>query len=226
MTTQFRSDGPGLSLAPILDELAEAVRVLCADVAAGTVGTSEARDMVSRWMMQWRDYYGRFPLRWHAMGAASSARRCGVTLTPDGWRWRTYYGNGSIRDEGHEATEMAARAAADRNMGVSSPAPSVPEPAPLPLGEPITPALVAWLSARGLTRAGELVTARDAYGRAKYGQPLRLDDGRDAVEDCRQELGDALQYAYRALRRGDDTRELMALAQALVRLLAEGVGRG
>ena len=103
--------------------------------------------------------------------------------------------------------------------------PSRPEPPPIPSGEPITPALVAWLTTRGLTRAAELVVARDAYGRAKYGQPLRLDDGRDAVEDCRQELGDALQYAYRALRRGDDTRELMALAQALVRLLAEGVGR-
>ena len=104
--------------------------------------------------------------------------------------------------------------------------PSRPEPPPIPAGEPITPALVAWLTARGLTRAAELVVARDAYGRAKYGQPLRLDDGRDAVEDCRQELGDALQYAYRALRRGDDTRELMALAQGLVRLLAEGVSRG
>ena len=104
--------------------------------------------------------------------------------------------------------------------------PSTPEPPPIPAGEPITPALVAWLTARGLTRAAELVVARDAYGRAKYGQPLRLDDGRDAVEDCRQELGDALQYAYRALRRGDDTRELIALAQALVRLLAEGVSHG
>ena len=119
MTTQSRSDGPGLTIEPIIDELAEAVRVLCADVASGDVAVSEARDMVSRWMLQWREYYGRFPQRWHAMGSASSARRCGVTLTVEGWRWRTYHGNGSIRGEGVEASELAARAAADKDMGVS-----------------------------------------------------------------------------------------------------------
>lgn len=224
MTTQSRSEP--IAIEPAVAELAEAVRLLVADVAAGDVEASAARAAIAGWVRQWRDLTGReYPLRWHTQGADAVAKGASV-MRSDGWRWRTYYRCGAIRGEGVEATEQAARAAADYDLGVSEPDPSTPEPAPLPMGEPITPALVAWLTTRGLTRAAELVTARDAYGRAKYGQPLRLDDGRDAVEDCRQELGDALQYAYRALRRGDDTRELMALAQALVRLLAEGVGRG
>ena len=215
-----------IAIEPAVTELAEAVRLLVDDVASGAVETSAARAVIAGWVRQWRDLTGRkYPLRWHTQGTDAVAPGASV-MRRDGWRWRTYYRCGAIRGEGVEATEMAARAAADYDLGVSKPAPSIPEPAPLPMGEPITPALVTWLGARGLTRAADLVTARDAYGRAKYGQPLRLDDGRDAVEDCRQELGDALQYAYRALRRGDDVRELMALAQALVRLLAEGVGRG
>ena len=220
MTTQSRSEP---SIHPAVTELTEAMRQLAVDVAAGEVSAIDARAMIGRWVNHWRTVTGRdYPTRWHACATHAAAKGASAKLCPDGWRWRTYTADGAVRGEGVEPTEEAACAAADADMGLAS----VPEPAPLPLGEPITPALVTWLSARGLTRAGELVTARDAYGRAKYGQPLRLDDGRDAVEDCRQELGDALQYAYRALRRGDDTRELMALAQALVRLLAEGVGCG
>lgn len=39
-----------------------------------------------------------------------------------------------------------------------------------------------------------LIHQRDNFGRAKYGQPLMSEDGRNGVEDAKQELGDLLQY--------------------------------
>ena len=79
---------------------------------------------------------------------------------------------------------------------------STPEPAPVHGGFEITPALKLWIEqtvkdpqARQLALA--LVNERDLFGRQKYGQSLMSDDGRDSFEDLIQELGDALQYAFK-----------------------------
>lgn len=47
----------------------------------------------------------------------------------------------------------------------------------------------------------ELIRERDAMGRAKYGVPLRVWDGRDAITDPLQEALDLLVYLQRALMR-------------------------
>lgn len=98
------------------------------------------------------------------------------------------------------------------------PAPSIPEPAPVAGGEPVTPRVLAWLATQAVnvgedavSSAVALVLARDAYGRAKYGQGLCMGDGRDTVEDLRQELGDALQYGIKARAEGVEGERLEEL---------------
>lgn len=117
MTTQSRSE---LSLEPALAELCEMTRLLLVDVASGTLPAHDARAMVSRWALDWRATTGRpFPLRWHTQGSHSAARRASVTMTREGWRWRTYHHGGSLRAEGMAPTEEAAKVAADLDLGVS-----------------------------------------------------------------------------------------------------------
>lgn len=81
------------------------------------------------------------------------------------------------------------------------------QPPPVERGRPVTPELLAWL--RKTRAAGDateevcaLVEARDAFGRAKYGQPLFHDDGRDVSADFGQEGADGLQYGMAAKMRG------------------------
>jgi hypothetical protein len=88
---------------------------------------------------------------------------------------------------------------------------SVPEPPPLPHGLVIPDRLISLLqdlqraeiegsvehkqqTAFYLAELEQLIRDRDAFGRAKYGQPLMSEDGRNGVEDCKQEIGDMLQY--------------------------------
>ena len=59
-----------------------------------------------------------------------------------------------------------------------------------------------------------LMRERDAMGRAKYGVPLRVWDGRDAVADALQEALDLVVYLQRAAMRcadADDARALMLM---------------
>ena len=75
-----------------------------------------------------------------------------------------------------------------------------PEAPPIARGEIVPDALCKRisehprLSADGKERLICLVRERDAFGRAKYGQPLMSEDGRNGVVDARQELGDLVQY--------------------------------
>ncbi len=64
-----------------------------------------------------------------------------------------------------------------------------------------------------------MVLARDAFGRAKYGQPLMTGDGRDGVEDALQELGDAAQYIFKAAATGQDVEPLREHVRALGALI-------
>jgi hypothetical protein len=77
---------------------------------------------------------------------------------------------------------------------------SVPEPPPQPRGVIVPNELIEYMVYNGGTEWEDLcilVVQRDAFGRKKYGQPLMNDDGRNGVEDARQEAGDFLQYAFK-----------------------------
>ncbi|MCP4741430.1 MAG: hypothetical protein GY871_04265 [Actinomycetales bacterium] len=95
--------------------------------------------------------------------------------------------------------------------------PSKPEPPPKPEGPLVTPPLLEWLRGAGFYSAARLVRARNAFGQIKYGQGLRVEDGRDHVEDARQELGDLLQYAFAIHMKGGN---LDALDEGIEALLA------
>lgn len=97
--------------------------------------------------------------------------------------------------------------------------PSVPQPPPKSGGILVTPILVAYLTENGYDEAAKLVQERDAFGKLKYKQGLMTDDGRDVVEDARQELGDLLQYAFSARFQGRSLKPLRALLPALIGVL-------
>jgi len=103
--------------------------------------------------------------------------------------------------------------------------PSVPEPPPQPHGEAVTPVLLKWLDScsdkdhccysDACDCMSVLVKRRDAFGRAKYGQPLMTKDGRDSVEDAMQELGDLAQYMFKARLNGENLDQVVKLLPLL-----------
>lgn len=83
---------------------------------------------------------------------------------------------------------------------------SIPEPPPIPKGEIVPDKLIKIISQmseysentevrRKLEELSQLIQERNNFGIEKYGQPLYSEDGRNSIEDARQELGDLLQYA-------------------------------
>ena len=97
---------------------------------------------------------------------------------------------------------------------------SLPEPSPRNAGREVTPILLDHINRLG--QEGELslhqveelcslVKERDAYGRVKYGQPLMTEDGRDDIEDARQEIGDFIQYVVKASANGKDLSAISSL---------------
>ena len=66
--------------------------------------------------------------------------------------------------------------------------PNVPEPPPLPgTGRPVWEMVI------------EDMRARDQFGREKYGQPLRVGDGRNSLVDAYQEILDLAAYLRKAI---------------------------
>jgi len=63
----------------------------------------------------------------------------------------------------------------------------------------VTPLLLDWLRRGASDDVLSLIKARHAYGLQKYGQGLMTEDGRNTMEDARQEAGDLLQYLFKAL---------------------------
>jgi len=97
---------------------------------------------------------------------------------------------------------------------------SKPEPDPVFSGEPVPDKLISFLQSSNidgnvLVSAVKLIRARDAFGRDKYGQPLMSKDGRDDIEDAMQELGDLMQYAFKARMNGRSLDKLRELTVAL-----------
>ena len=105
---------------------------------------------------------------------------------------------------------------------------SIPEPSPQPIGSIVPEALIDYITNQsgGLCQKEReifvtLIKERDGYGRAKYGQPLMSGDGRNGIEDARQELGDFIQYAYKCKMAGNDLSELKKLIELANRLIKE-----
>lgn len=90
---------------------------------------------------------------------------------------------------------------------------AMPEPAPRLGSQPVTPSLVTILRGSGMHEQADEVEARAAFGLAKYGTALTADNGRDHLNDMRQELADALQYARAAVISGRRS-EAAAVADA------------
>lgn len=81
---------------------------------------------------------------------------------------------------------------------------SIPEPPPKPCGIVVPDTLIAYMKdCSDWKDLCNLVEQRDAFGRKKYGQPLMSEDGRNGVEDARQEAGDLLQYAFKVYLAND-----------------------
>lgn len=87
--------------------------------------------------------------------------------------------------------------------------PSQPEPPPTGNGDLVTPPLLEALA--DYPEIAVLVSARYAFGRSKYGTGLRTHNGRDPLEDARQELGGLLQYLWQAKMEGRDIHSFLDL---------------
>lgn len=93
------------------------------------------------------------------------------------------------------------------------------EPAPEDGRMPVMPWLVRQL--RSLGCADEtlaLVRSRAAIGLARYGTELRTQNGRNPVNDAREEVGDLLMYLMQARLEGRDVSELVAPIRAALEL--------
>lgn len=93
---------------------------------------------------------------------------------------------------------------------------SIPEPPPKKLGESVPEQLISFLQDE---KAVQLIKERNEFGMEKYGQPLMSKDGRNTIEDARQELGDLMQYCYKARINGEDLSEIVSLLPSLLKIL-------
>ena len=100
---------------------------------------------------------------------------------------------------------------------------STAQPDPIVRGQPVTPALVAWILERGedVEQLVAIVEARDAFGRRKYGQPLYSDDGRDVSADFGQEVVDAAFYGMAARMRGVSLAAWAPVLRALADIVSD-----
>jgi len=102
---------------------------------------------------------------------------------------------------------------------------SVPEPDPINEGVEVAPLLKNWIESCELfldslkEKAIKLIDERTEYGLKKYGQPLMSKDGRNSIEDARQELGDLIQYVFKAILNHEDVNEIYEILMILNLLL-------
>ena len=102
---------------------------------------------------------------------------------------------------------------------------SRPEPTPHAQGQVVPDLLCLWLEyIDAPPETLQLIRERDRFGRQKYGQPLMTDDGRDTIEDARQELGDLIQYVFKARLRGQDVEPIRCHLPVLNQLLSRSPG--
>lgn len=61
----------------------------------------------------------------------------------------------------------------------------------------------------------KILESRYNFGLKKYSQPLMSKDGRDDIEDCAQELADAIQYLSKAIYNNKNIDKLKVLIRLL-----------
>jgi hypothetical protein len=107
---------------------------------------------------------------------------------------------------------------------------SKPEPAPIARGEIVPDILIATIRRATNGPDGddliELIKERDSFGRQKYGQPLMTNDGRNGIEDAKQELGDLLQYLQKCKVANDDLSEFENLLTVAIRVIKFIISEG
>ena len=85
-----------------------------------------------------------------------------------------------------------------------------PQPVPKKGGLCVPEHLLRYLDEIGADEAvKDLIRKRDAFGKAKYGQSLHTEDGRDDYQDALEENGDFLQYVMKLKLKGKDRRGLL-----------------
>lgn len=96
---------------------------------------------------------------------------------------------------------------------------------PINRGVPVTENLIKWLKDNDIDEdiTLDLLIKRDAFGRAKYGQPLMSLDGRDSVQDAEEEIGDLLQYTFKAIMNKQDVSRIKTHVRVLCEMLDIGV---
>lgn len=92
---------------------------------------------------------------------------------------------------------------------------SIPEPKPENKGIPVYPLALSYLGETENEELKELLTQRYNFGLEKYGQPLMTEDGRDEVEDLRQEIGDAVMYLSKCLYKKRDITDVKEMIKIL-----------
>lgn len=100
---------------------------------------------------------------------------------------------------------------------------SKPEPKPINKGIQIYPIAINNVKKfsknnKELTTTLSLLEKRYNFGISKYGQPLMSEDGRDDVEDCLQEIGDAIQYLSKAIYNKKDITPIRESIEVLYRM--------
>lgn len=116
--TQSRSDG--ITLEPALAELTAMVEAIKADIASGEIDEVDARALIAGWLLHAPVARRGRSLRWQTRATYSATDGAVVEPRADKWRWQVYHRDGSLHCEGWADTEMAARAAADAEMGVKA----------------------------------------------------------------------------------------------------------
>ncbi len=98
----------------------------------------------------------------------------------------------------------------------------VDQPPPRPEGIVVTDALVSWLSecsVHGAHELADLVVRRAKFGLKKYGQPLMSRDGRNSALDAEEELGDLVQYVFKAKLNGESIESIRRMLPVLCALV-------
>jgi hypothetical protein len=101
------------------------------------------------------------------------------------------------------------------------------QPDPENKGEEVTPKLISWIqnnrSIENETRDQmiKLINSRHKYGVDKYGHGLMTGDKRRTIQDALEELGDLIQYLFKAKLNGENMDEIRDLAKVLDLLLKD-----